>query len=297
MRFLIIPLVVILIGCGGDEVVVSRQVLEIISPSAAVVTAPPEELWDWIKPDERYFTPRASLEAEQRAFYSKYVDAGGIAILAHAEMVDQYLAEARQVILTMTLKYPALRDRLKVRGGFYMILFKHATGPDDRAQADAPEFLTKHGYYHERTWCRMSYWDEGVQGYCSASVAQEHMGRMSTLVHEFAHALDSEMERLNPGFVDRLREAYQQAKASGVYRDKWDPYIITENYREYWAEGAEIWYYGIGEDREFETHQAFAEVDPLLYKLLSEWFYQGSFSRDPIPGVPQYDIMWKQSNQ
>ena len=61
-----------LCGCG-DEIVVSRQVLEIVSASDAVVTSPPESVWDGIRLNQR----GADLEAEQRAFYTKYIDAGG----------------------------------------------------------------------------------------------------------------------------------------------------------------------------------------------------------------------------
>lgn len=48
-------------GCG-DEVVMSRQVLEIVSPSEAVITAPPEVVWDGIRLNQRYF-PREPVEA------------------------------------------------------------------------------------------------------------------------------------------------------------------------------------------------------------------------------------------
>lgn len=284
-RFFVLLLTLSVLGCG-DEVVVSRQVLEIVSASDAGVTAPPEAVWDGIRLNQR----GADLEAEQRAFYTKYIDAGGIAILSDARVADRYLIEARQVVLIMTSRYPALRDRLRVRHGFYLILYKPATGYDDISHV--PEFfgtLGDYGTYRDQRMCRQPFSfmaDAGVKGYCAASLEDENYGRLRILVHEFAHALDSEMERLRPGFWERVNQAYQQAKASDAYRNLWDPYIVTENSREYWAEGVVIWYYGIGADREFETHEAFAKVDPLLYELLSEWFYQGSFPRTPIPGVP-----------
>ena len=280
-------------GCGDE--VFSPQVLEIVSPAEPVVSAPPESVWDGIRLNQQDFPREAGFEAEQRAFYTKYVDADGIAILSDARVADAHLIEARAVVLTMTARYPALRERLRGQHGFYLILYASATGHDDKS--DIPElYNAREGYYYEKNTCRMvigRWGDKNVKGYCTASVNQEHLGRMSTLTHEFAHALDSEMERLSPGFWDRVKEAYQVAKASDAYLNLWDPYIITENSREYWAEGVVIWFYGIGADREFETYEAFAAVDPLLYDLLSEWFYQGVFPRTPIPGVPQYDLMWE----
>ncbi len=299
MRFKVFVLLCLCVsGCG--DVVLPPQVLDIVSLSESVVIVPPEEVWDGIRLNQRIFPREAGFEAEQRAFYTKYINADGIAILAHVSVEDEHLIAARHVVLVMTAKHPALRDRLRVQHGFYLILFKHATGPGDAI--GVPELFGKlgdYGTYREQSRCSVTYslrGSQGVNGYCIAAVAQEHLGRMHTVVHEFAHALDSEIDRLVPGFLDRLEQAYQKAKASGAYRNLWDPYIITENSREYWAEGTEIWFYGIGEGREFETHEAFAEVDPLLYELLSEWFYQGSFPRTPIPGVPQYEIMWEQLN-
>lgn len=303
-------------GCS-DRIVLPGEVLKIVSPSEAVVTTPPEAVRDGIRLNQRYFPREEGFEAKQRAFYTKYIDADGIAILSHAEVEDRHLIEARQVILTMTAKHPALRDRLKVQHGFYMILFEPTTGPEN--MKNIPELYNeREGYYYEKSMCRMtsSRWgDAGVNGFCTAAVAGEHLGRMNTFTHEFAHALDSEMQylkdrallasgiplneayNLNREFDDRLQQAFQQAKASDAYRNLWDPYIITENPQEYWAEGVEIWYYGIGAGREFETHEAFAAVDPLLYELLSEWFYKGSFPRTPIPSVPQYNLMWESVRQ
>ena len=269
-------------GCG--DAVLSPQVLEFVSPAEGIVSAPPESVWDGIRRNQH----ADGFEAAQRAFYMKYIDAGGIAILWDARVTDQWLLEARQVVLAMTAKHPGLRDRLRVEHGFYMILFKNATGYNDISHVrELFGTLGDYGTYRERNVCISN------GQYCAAGVNHESNGRMSTFVHEFAHALDSEMERLSPGFVDRVSGAYQVAKASDAYRNLWDPYIITENWREYWAEGVHIWFYGIGADREFETHEAFAAVDPLLYALLSEWFYRGTFPRTPIPGVPQYDLMWE----
>lgn len=282
MLFFLLILCLCVWGCGDE--VLAPQVLEIVSPAESGVSAPPESVWDGIRLDPRYFRGGAELEASQRAFYTKYVDADGIAILSHASIEDVHLLEARNVVIAMTLRYPELREQLRVQHGFYMILFKHATGYGDIT------YLPEMTFSDDK--CVWGHPDANIYRFCSASITQEHLGHMDTFTHEFAHALHLEIERVSPGFSDRLAQAYQQAKASGAYRNLWDPYIIS-NVREYWAEGVTIWYYGIGADREFKTHEAFAAVDPLLYELLSESFYRGTFPRTPIPGIPQYDILWE----
>ena len=91
---------------------------------------------------------------------------------------------------------------------------------------------------------------------------------LQTFAHELAHALDWEMERLSPGFQDRVRAAYDNAKAEGL----WPPSVIRGIWYEYWAEGVEIWFYEIGAGRMFETRAEFMAHDPLLGGILSEWF-------------------------
>lgn len=317
MRFFMFLLMCLCVwGCGDEGLLLSEQVIESGLFEEGVVTDVPPAVWEWTKPDERYFKRRESFQLERKAYYTKYIDADGIAILAGARVADEYLIEARQVVLTMTAKHPALRDRLRVQHGFYLILYEYSTGYGDTS-AVPEQYNERQGYYREQSTCNMAvgrWGDEGAKGYCTAAVGEAHFGRMYQVVHEFAHALDSEIQYLkdrtllasgvplneaynsNREFFDQLEQAYQQAKASDTYRNLWDPYIITENSHEYWAEGVHIWFYGIGEGREFETYETFAAVDPLLYELLSEWFYRGAFPRDPIPGVPQYEIMWDNVN-
>ena len=76
-------------------------------------------------------TPLFAPVCENRAnrdFYDKYIDAGGIVILANANrdsgayVRDEFLYVARQIILTMTSEMPALRQALSPENGFYYVL-------------------------------------------------------------------------------------------------------------------------------------------------------------------------------
>ena len=241
----------------------SEQVIESGLLAERSVSDVPEAVWEAMWNQKYLAEPEESVKAEQRAFYTKYIEAGGIAILAPAVVADRYLLEARQVVLTMTLRVPALRDRLRVQHGFYMIL--------SDAGAQLPEF--RGGF---RQTCRTTYsrlGGGGVSGFCVAGLDPPYYGELRTFAHEFAHALDSEMERLSPGFEDRVTEAYQVALEAGTWKGL---YAETSSW-EYWAEGVEVWFYDIGRDREFETYEAFFERDPLLAELLDVWFPRVSF--------------------
>lgn len=222
------------------------------------------------------------IKAAQEAFYTKYINAGGIAIIGNAELENKHLLEARQVVLIMTSKYPVLRERLLSRHGRYYLIL--------HASSEIPE---GHKVGRSLGCCNASiYWKlESVTGYCHGQLGRFPY-ELRTFLHEFAHALESEIDLLqpglvdrawleegihlplnealesNPGFRDRLAHAYNTAYA----RDTWKGMYANVNYAEYWAEGAEMWFYDIGPGRTFETYEAFFERDPLLAALLDEWF-------------------------
>jgi hypothetical protein len=62
--------------------------------------------------------------------------------------------------------------------------------------------------------------------------------RENITIHEFSHTVASAIRRVDRAWYERLREAYQQAKAKGVYGNS---YAMTDE-QEYWAEGAQCWF-------------------------------------------------------
>ena len=240
----------------------------------------------------------AEIKTRQEAFYTKYIDAGGIAIIANAGVEDRYLHEARRVVLVMTSRYPVLRERFLSRHGrYYLILIQPIQEDLERWSFPLPE----HNGIKVLPGCNAGvYWKlESVIGHCFAPVIR-YPYELRTFIHEFAHALKNEIGllqpdltdrawleegvfmpldealKLSPGFGDRLEHAYNTAYAQGTWKGEY----ANVNYEEYWAEGVEKWFYDIGPGREFETYEAFFERDPLLAALLDEWFPRVSFSTE-----------------
>ena len=213
----------------------------------------------------------------QRAFYKKYIDAGGIAIVANAGVTDAELIDARTVLLTMTSKHPRLRDRLYMEHGFYMILLERWTWG-----WDIPEVIVVSPFWEMVNSCNIAshgLWIDsegamrkplGLYGFCYARLDQGP--RFTTFVHEFAHALESEMTLLDPDFPARVKRAQAQSNMPTAYR-VWG---------EFWADSVEYWFYGIEHDlgpsiEPTETYESFFQREPLLAKLLDEWFPRVSF--------------------
>lgn len=327
--FALVFILLCVCGCGEEQMLTPTQVAEIVSPSEAIVTAPPAEVfeialgkvrakrmeeWKRLYPLEASdfigdLTP-AQLENHeafkrllehkmdgvpieefdllplQKAFYTKYIDAGGIAIVANAEVEDKHLIEARRVVLTMTSKHPALREGLSVQTGFYLILVGKVS-----SFRDIPEMLV---FDYMLPGCSMQTFVEppNQEGFCFSQVLQgRDQAYLGTFTHEFAHALEREMQRLDSSFQDRVKQAYEQAMVLEI----WTGYYAERNWREYWAEGVEMWFYEIGAGRQHETYAEFAARDPALAALMTEeeWAYNISadigwetheafFERDPL---------------
>ncbi len=237
----------------------------------------------------------------QRAYYQKYISAGGIAIVGNADMPDRFFINARNIVLQMTAKRPEIREKLFPRTGFYMILVGSTL-----AYWELPENIFRRNPSRAIGFCLGS-------RYCYAYVSEDYQNPlpqgypivMNTFVHEFAHAMEwvithdgwtqkdppELLPPLDPAFEDRLKTAYEAAKAANKWRI-FDPAIIDgevgevdvgpayimKNYKEYWAEGVVYWYYLDHKHISFASREEFAAYDPLLYELLAEWFHEGSFA-------------------
>lgn len=244
---------------------------------------------------------------QKRNYYRKYINAGGVAVVGSIDVLDIYFIEAKRIILTMTAKYPEIRERLQPKNsGFYMIIFS-----GDRA-FELPEFLFKKPSFALGKCVGLNYCFSRVGMDTTTPLPHGYPLRMKVFVHEFAHAMHWAIKReiwtkakpsqqilpLDPTFDDRLKAAYETAKSTGKWRSEKekviidgkvvkidhlptvDPYIIRVNHNEYWAEGVVYWYYLETQppwNKKFATREEFAAYDPLLYSLLSEWLHEGTF--------------------
>ena len=125
-----------------------------------------------------------------------------------------------------------------------------------------------------------------VIGFCfsklnSWDVEYNRGSGLKTFIHEFAHTLDVEIQRLDPKFRDKLIKAYET-----------DPkgfrcYTPCQHAIEYWARGVAVWFLRIapiddGYNYYYQTFKEFEEAHPLLPELISEWFPRVSLNYDLI---------------
>ena len=213
---------------------------------------------------------------QQRLYYTKYIDAGGIAIMGNAHVPDTDFLIARDITLRMTAKRPELRKMMSPASRYRTILVSIL---HSQTIGEIPEYTCPN---HEPR-------SPGGVGGRFQSVTLIGSYYWGTFVHEFAHSIeafiscyeqktkycyyDSGVTLQTLDFQNRLEAAYQQAIALGLWKDRY----AETNPAEYWAEGVVMWFYGIGEGKEFPTHADFAAHDPLLAELIDEWFAKDAF--------------------
>ena len=181
-------------GLSEMEVILASEG-EVLSPIPDDVY---EQLWgEWTKVG--LTTPRR--------YYTKYIDAGGIAIVGGDLAEDVWFQKARHIVLVMTSKLPGLREALSSNqpGGvtgaevpFRLIIVNQELDSNE----NFPENLNANV---DAT--------KGWLGGCGAVVCWAgHWSLEGTVIHEMVHAIEHAIyaRDLLPNFEERLRTAWER---------------------------------------------------------------------------------------
>lgn len=238
----------------------------------------------------------------RRRFYQKYIDAGGIAIIAAEDssrtwgVPDEFLYAGREVILVMTSARPRLREVLSLghEFGFCYVL----VNGDEVNMPDELKNLRNVGAFfsggrensqgldsrdYAGTLAVTAFWRQFDRRSTQGTLSEETFP-VDVFIHEFAHAIDGAFATYPHLFSDwnlRLTAAYEAALAKAARGDGYfhptDYAMLNE--KEYWAVGAEVWFTRFhGEGMYFEENrERMLRQDPLLYALLDEVFPAAHF--------------------
>ena len=99
----------------------------------------------------------------------------------------------------------------------------------------------------------------------------------SVLLHELAHTVHERgLNKMDPGFDDRLRMIYEAAVKKGL----WENTYAAVNHKEYWAEGSEAWFNPkttSSFNRFGDTREDLKAYDPELAALITEVYGDGEW--------------------
>ena len=201
-------------------------------------------------------------------FYTKYVDAYGMAIVSSAAVPDAALYRARDVITEMLSHQPSLRAVMAQRGVRMAVMARSSVA------SGLPEFSDSDSFWDHRTKGGGFFADPVVV------IAEENLlcyrddvfPDEDITVHEFAHAIHLAGAARQPGgnFDSRLNTAYEQAMAAGL----WENTYAAANAAEYWAEGVQSWF-GLNDPPGFvhnliDTREELQAYDPTLAGLIQD---------------------------
>lgn len=210
-------------------------------------------------------------------FYTKHVSLNGFPVLGSAKVSDYALFEAAYIVDRM------LADRPKILEALTAARVRLAVMAFDERTIDIPEHsdLTPATYWNRRarglgaTRQRpaVSCAEENLLGFPGDPYSTENI-----LVHEFAHAIhEMGMSRLDRTFDDRLRLAFEAAKAEGLWQGT---YAMT-NRSEYFAEGVQSWFDTNrppdDQHNEIDTREELQKYDPRLSALILEVFGENAW--------------------
>jgi hypothetical protein len=234
--------------------------------------------------------PPASLGVDP--FYRKYADALGIAILSSEKVPDAALLVARDIAIHMLIKRPDLRAEMvkkKMRVGVMAQSESTTDIPEHRDRKrpgrDDPRLTPQEKANYDKPggiagMTDKEYWDRrarGLGGNPTTCAEENLLGYPGTryfgeniFVHEFSHAIMGVAIRTaDPALYAEIQAAYKEAMAKGL----WKNHYASTNANEYWAEGAQTWFwsnyeYMDGETR-VQTPEDLQRYDPKLYELLT----------------------------
>lgn len=314
--FLFISFCLYLLGCGDAETHRSELTKLLITGDSDVeVTGIPPKLTEMYK--AHYYAD------ECLAYYTKYIDAGGIAIVGNRYVRDEQFYVAREVILLMTSKRPELRQPLSLNNVDYgfedrvcrVILINREEPRDSEFSSEygrrigawtipeAPNFFPGLG------WATYDLFPNDPDGYSALPNyyivvttgwkwklydVERIDFSVGVLVHEFAHALDNiSLRQLDPTFGKRLSDAYQAGcilpETTNTNRFK-NAYGCRSR-GEYWAEHVKDWHrYTPQYLEKWLFNPVLYPDDQLVLPLLEEWLPKTYLS--PLRGLGQ-PIAWE----
>ena len=214
--------------------------------------------------------PPAELKLDP--FYAKYISANGYPIISSKNVSDYALKEAAYLVNLMLAQRPDVRDAM-ISSGSRLIVMAH-----NEFTTEVPE----HSHLRPR-----DFWDARARGLGGSrtdpvcSCAEENLlcypgdpySTENILIHEFAHNIHLRgLVNVDATFDDRLKAAYDQAIAAGLWKTKY----ASTNKAEYWAEGVQSWFNNNRppdhDHNHVDTREELREYDPQLAALCEEVF-------------------------
>jgi hypothetical protein len=199
-------------------------------------------------------------------FYKKWVDVDGVPVLSSGKVPDEALAEAANWIRLMTANLPS-----ETRGKLREFRVRETVMAITEKTLDVPEHNWLDPSYNTRTRGLGATDDVPVTTSAEENVLQYGPGRdvyagECILLHELGHTIfDMAVAKTRPDLLEKLKNAYDDAHAKGLYKG----FYADTNYQEYWAEGTQAWF-DCTAQHPTKSREALRTFDPSLAAITEE---------------------------
>jgi hypothetical protein len=225
-------------------------------------------------------------------FYKKYLDAAGIPIVSSAKVPDSALQVAVSIVNHMLQKRPDIRAVLVRQKARVLVMaqtemetdlpersdWKKPARDDQRLTPGERDNYDKPGGIASMT--DREYWNKrarGMGGTVTSCAEENLLGYPGTryygeniLVHEFSHNMMNALYRADTAIIRRIKDAYEAAKAKGLYKGQYAINTVAE----YWAEGTQWWFWSNYEfydgTQRVQSPDDLKVYDPALYAIFEE---------------------------
>lgn len=223
-------------------------------------------------------------------FYTKYVEADGIPIVASSRVADEALFDARDMIADMLAHRPDLAAVLARRGYRVAILAEEEAITDlpenahwTKPAPDDPRLTRCERKHYEERIGRLTareYWNaraRGIGGVHTVGAEEGILGKRTSryygetiLVHEFAHNVLDAIRIADPRLYAEIEAAYAEALENRLWLNEY----ASTTVQEYWAEGTQFWFnsnrLAVFDGRRILNHGDLAAYDPRLAAALRQ---------------------------
>ena len=233
-------------------------------PAAKVEGAPPVAA----PPDSVFEKFREGDRDAARAFYKKYIDVKGLAVVASGVVDDEALKRTYDIVTHLLADRPDVLETMAKFGTRLIVIGK------DQVYTDMPEYRNSPNpdYLNERV--------RGTGGLNVTSFGEENLLNLagdryddeSIGLHEFCHTVDAALGRMDNTWRGRLRQTYQDAVAKGLWKDAY----AGSNPGEYWAEICQSYFHcnriNNWNHNNVATREQLKRYDPAGYDLVRTTF-------------------------
>ena len=209
---------------------------------------------------QNYLPPPDSLGFD--IFYQKYVDVGGVAVVAPSEVSDEKMVQSREIISGMISGIVSDRpELLEVMKAYRTRIAIYKYSNEAGAVIQLPEFRPLGSDLPGASVKSSSGWIGGVP---------EEDAHCERFMHEFAHLIHFAIETQpgGPVFESRLLAAYQAALNAGMWTDTY----ASVSHFQYWAETVKYWFGESLPATLAADYANLADYDPAVAELIEAVF-------------------------